>query len=383
MAGNSEEKKAISEKLQGFKRNIFQVLRRWGRRALPLAITLLNGFSATKAQEASPDDNLKNANNKEASLAKSQNKINENQLVVFDVETEINKRADWFVGNILKSAKKHLSALKNCRNKTFYVKKEFFDVVSPIRNLSGSTPYCITALNRCLIDANRMGGDLSEVLPNPHNKECYSANECNSFIKFLCNKGHGDCIDFGDIDFDKLEPGDIILTLRNRRGSRHAQFFEGKFNQKYYCISFNSDAIRELKNTRATVVHTRKIVEKEIKRNLERENLVNEDDGYVCVMPYKQAMRILSYLNTGRNKRNDLLISERLRSMSAIFNKQETDLPTDIIKLPPLEISKDDHITSENQNTPLAINNSRQKSSSRRQTAFNKGIMAQSRKGRI
>lgn len=223
--------------------------------------------------------------------------------VVYDIDAEVSKRADWFVSRFLEAAKRHLDNITSCGNKQAYVKQNFFDVVSPGRNLPGSTPYCITALNRALIDANDIGGDLTGVLPDPHSNECYAANECNAFAAFLRQKGFGDCIDNGKIDFSKLEPGDIILTPRDRKGSKHARQYLGKKDGVHYALNFNVDGIREFKNTSAVVIHMKKLTRKAILGNLERENLISSRSGpFDTILPMEQARRIQSFLYRGRNE---------------------------------------------------------------------------------
>ncbi|MBR1648452.1 MAG: hypothetical protein IJ689_02510 [Alphaproteobacteria bacterium] len=222
--------------------------------------------------------------------------------VVFDLDSEIDRRADWFVGKFLESARYHLNALEHTSNKKGYIKKNFFDVVSPHRNLPGSTPYCITALNRALIDANSISGDLDGILPNPNTNECYSANECNAFAQFLRSKGFGDCIDEGTIDFTTLEEGDILLTVRNKAGNRHARQYIGKRGGVHYCLNFNIDGIRELKNTSAIVIHIKQIARKAIIRNLERADLMPDMANYHNnIMPLFIARRLHNYLYRGRD----------------------------------------------------------------------------------
>ena len=220
--------------------------------------------------------------------------------VVFNINAEVEKRADWFISKFLESAKHHLEALQSCGNKTKYVKENFFDVVSPVRGLPGTTPYCITALNRALMDANSYGGDLSHVLPDPNSSECRYANGCNAFAEYLRQKGYKDCMESGRINYNNLEPGDIILTVRNSNGDRHARQYLGKTNGKHYCLNFNIDGIRELKNSTAIVIHMKKLTKKAIMQNLERENLINGDwENIDTILPIEQARQIKDYLSAG------------------------------------------------------------------------------------
>ena len=266
-------KKAFLVRLNKIKYYIrrFGIIKTAKKIILPTITMAVLNISNLSAQEPQTKNLQPSSNNR--SLAY-------NRKVMLNISDEIDKRADWFVNNFLLAAKKHLSALQNSQNKKDYVKCNFFDVVSPNRNLSGSTPYCITALNRALIDANNLGGDLNNVLPNPNSSECYSANECNAFAAFLRKKGFDDCIDEGRIKYDKLQPGDIILTIRNRSGNRHAQQYIGKKDGKHYCLSFNSDGIREFKHTTAIVIHMHQLTRKAIIKNMEKENLIAKDQGW-------------------------------------------------------------------------------------------------------
>ncbi len=295
-------KKAFWVRLNKIKYYIrrFGIIKTAKKLILPTVTVAALNVSNLNAQEQRPQQ-LSDRDNIET----VKNTLAHNRKVVFNLGNEIDARADWFVDNFLLAAQKHLDALQNSSNKKDYVKCNFFDIVSPRRNLPGSTPYCITALNRALIDANKIAGDLDNVLPNPNSSECYSANECNAFAAFLRKKGFGDCIDEGRIDFNKLQAGDIILTVRNRNGDRHAQQYIGKKNGSHYCLSFNSDGIRELKSSSAIVIHMHQLTRKAIIKNMQKENLIPQkvvlDD---VVLPLEQARRIQSYLLRGRENPN-------------------------------------------------------------------------------
>lgn len=252
---------------------------------------------------AQPQSNTKSDKTQTLTENVDKNLLAYNRKVVLDISSEIDGRAEWFVNNFLLAAQSHLDAIQKTRNKKAYIKQQFFDIVSPSRNLSGSTPYCITALNRALIDANKLGGDLDNVLPNPNTSECYAANECNAFAKFLRKKGFGDCIDEGRIKYNNLQPGDIVLTVRNRNGDRHAQQYIGKKNNTHYCLSFNSDGIRELKSTNAIVIHMHKLTRKAIIKNMKKKKLITNDSelGNI-VVSLEQARRIQDFLQQGREQ---------------------------------------------------------------------------------
>ena len=171
----------------------FGIIKAGEKFLLPTLTAMALNISNVQAQEHPEKTNAAVKDNIETSAFDFSETDNSNLLayrskVCFNINAEVDKRADWFISNFLEAAKKHLDRITHCGNKKAYVKKNFFDVVSPVRNLSGSTPYCITALNRALIDANNLGGDLNYVLPNPHSSECYAANECNAFAEFLQKK---------------------------------------------------------------------------------------------------------------------------------------------------------------------------------------------------
>lgn len=244
--------------------------------------------------------------------------------VVYDIDAEVTKRADWFISRFLEAAKTHLDNIMSCGNKQAYVKENFFDVVSPVRKLPGSTPYCITALNRALIDANDIGGDLTGVLPDPNSQECYAANECNAFAAFLRQKGFGDCIDNGTIDFSKLEPGDIILTPRDRKGNKHARQYLGQKDGVHYALNFNIDGIREFKNTSAVIIHMKKLTRKAILCNLEKARLISSRNGpFDTILPMDQARKIQNFLSRGRNNRNHEDTQSRYMASASAFPKRQ------------------------------------------------------------
>lgn len=51
--------------------------------------------------------------------------------VVFNINAEVERRADWFISKFLESAKYHLEALQSCGNKTKYVKENFLMLFLP------------------------------------------------------------------------------------------------------------------------------------------------------------------------------------------------------------------------------------------------------------
>ena len=288
----------------------FGIIKAGEKFLLPTLTAMALNISNVQAQEHPEKTNAAVKDNIETSAFDFSETDNSNLLayrskVCFNINAEVDKRADWFISNFLEAAKKHLDRITHCGNKKAYVKKNFFDVVSPVRNLSGSTPYCITALNRALIDANNLGGDLNYVLPNPHSSECYAANECNAFAEFLQKKGYGDCIESGAINYNKLTPGDIILTVRNHRGNRHARQYLGKIKGKHYCLNFNIDGIREFTNTSGIVIHMKKLTHKAILLNLEREKLIaSHEEQFDTIIPMEQARKIQDYLAKGRKDQN-------------------------------------------------------------------------------
>lgn len=337
---NNNQKKAVLARLNKMK----YYVRRYGllngsrKILLPTMTAMALNISNIQAQEPKertddfvkdvPETLLSGMTDKNSDLLAYESKV------VYDIDAEVTKRADWFVARFLEAAKKHLDNITNCSNKKAYVKENFFDVVSPVRNLPGSTPYCITALNRALIDANNIGGDLTGVLPNPNTSECYAANECNAFAAFLQKKGFGDCIDNGQIDFSKLEPGDIILTPRDRKGSKHARQYLGKKDGAHYALNFNIDGIREFKNTSAVVIHMKKLTRIAILRNLEKERLISSWTGpFDTILPMDQARKIQSFLSRGRNSH----IYEDTHSQYLALNP----LPVEDILKPSAEKSRD------------------------------------------
>lgn len=328
---NNNQKKAVLARLNKIRYYIrrFGVLDGSRKILLPTITAMALNISNIQAQEK---QSRNEASEREVPLLPTYGFPNDDSplmayesKVVYDIDAEVSKRADWFVARFLEAARKHLDNIMSCGNKQAYVKQNFFDVVSPGRNLPGSTPYCITALNRALIDANDIGGDLTGVLPDPHSKECYAANECNAFAAFLRQKGFGDCIDNGKIDFSKLEPGDIILTPRDRKGSKHARQYLGKKNGVHYALNFNIDGIRELKNTSAVVIHIKQLTRKAILGNLEREKLISSRTGpFDTILPMEQARRIQNFLYRGRNEPVYEDTHSHYLAFESVFHEQTT-----------------------------------------------------------
>ena len=196
-----------------------------------------------------------------------------NRMIEIDVDGEIAGRAEWFVNEFLEATSKHLKALKKATQngqKTKYVKNNFFDIVYPDGRLSGRNNYCITAINRALIDAN-VCGDLNNVLPE-YDSEGFNAVECRRFVSHLKQKGFGDCIRSGSINVRELEIGDIVMTPRGG-GRYHATTYIGNGKVR----SFNNDGEWNLQKRTGIVIKTREITEKAIKLELERQQLITPE----------------------------------------------------------------------------------------------------------
>ena len=245
------------------------------------------------------------------------------RMVEVNVDAEIADRAQWFVDEFVAATSKHLRAIKRAAargQKSSYVKNNFFDVVYPSGGLSGRNNYCITAINRALIDANEYG-DLNNVLPEYKSREGGQAVECRRFVNYLSQKGYGDCIKQGYINTRDLEVGDIVMTPRGG-GRYHATTYIGKGKVR----SFNNDGEWELKRQSGIVIKTRAMAEKAIKLDLERQKLITPRKAGKQVVPLQKAQKIMKILYNGRNmgnqmamlleqsNKNDLLLADNLTS---------------------------------------------------------------------
>lgn len=220
-----------------------------------------------------------------------------NRMVEVNLGAEIEDRADWFVDEFVKASSKHLAALKRATargQKTSYVKNNFFNIVYPSGHLSGRNNYCITAINRALIDAN-VFGDLDSALPE-YKSEGGNAVECRRFVSYLERKGYRDCIQRGTINVKNLEVGDIIMTPRGG-GRYHATIYIGDGIVR----SFNNDGEWMLKKRNGIVIKTKAIAEKAIARELEKQKLVSLQKGKLQVVPLQTAQKIMQFLYAGRN----------------------------------------------------------------------------------
>lgn len=181
--------------------------------------------------------------------------------------------------------------------KTKYVKNNFFDIVYPDGRLSGRNNYCITAINRALIDAN-VCGDLNNVLPE-YDSEGFNAVECRRFVSHLKQKGFGDCIRSGSINVRELEIGDIVMTPRGG-GRYHATTYIGNGKVR----SFNNDGEWNLQKRTGIVIKTREITEKAIKLELERQQLITPEKNGRQIIPLPKAQKMMQILYNGRDPRN-------------------------------------------------------------------------------
>ncbi len=223
------------------------------------------------------------------------------RLIEVDIQNEINQRADWLVDEYLKATSKHLKAIKKATangQKTAYVKNNFFNIVYPNGGLSGKNNYCITAINRALIDANRCG-DLNKVLPQ-YTTEGAQAVECNRFIAYLTRKGFGDCIRQGTINTADLEPGDIVMTPRGG-GYFHATTYIGNGKVR----SFNRDGEWALKKQSGIVIKLRHIAQKAILLELQNSRLIDIEKGNLQVISIQEAQKMMEFFYKGRKIDND------------------------------------------------------------------------------
>ena len=220
-----------------------------------------------------------------------------NRMVEVNLGQEIENRADWFVDEFVKASSKHLTALKKATargQKTSYVENNFFDIVYPSGHLSGRNNYCITAINRALIDAN-VFGDLNGALPE-YKSEGGNAVECRRFVSYLERKGYRDCIRHGAINIKNLQIGDIVMTPRGG-GRYHATIYIGNGVVR----SFNNDGEWLLKKRSGIVIKTKAIAEKAITQKLEKQKLVNLQKGKRQIVPLQKAQKIMQFLYAGRN----------------------------------------------------------------------------------
>lgn len=223
-----------------------------------------------------------------------------NRMIEIDVDGEIAGRAEWFVNEFLEATSKHLKALKKATQngqKTKYVKNNFFDIVYPDGRLSGRNNYCITAINRALIDANGCG-DLNNVLPE-YDSEGFNAVECRRFVSHLKQKGFGDCIRSGSINVRELEIGDIVMTPRGG-GRYHATTYIGNGKVR----SFNNDGEWNLQKRTGIVIKTKEITEKAIKLELEKQQLITPAKNGRQIIPLPKAQKMMQILYNGRDPRN-------------------------------------------------------------------------------
>lgn len=222
------------------------------------------------------------------------------RMIMIDIDNEVADRANWLIDEFLAASAKHLKALKTAtRNgqKTKYVKKNFFDIVYRNGHLSGRNNYCVTAINRALIDANACG-DLNNVLPE-YDSEGFNAVECRRFVNHLRQKGFDDCIKSGRFNIRELDAGDIVMTPRGG-GLYHATTYIGNGKVR----SFNNDGEWNLKKGTGIIIKTKEIAQKAIKQELERQKLIAPQTNGHQVIPLAKAQKIMQILYNGRNPDN-------------------------------------------------------------------------------
>lgn len=284
-SGNLQKKTRLA-----IRKNIYR-LRRKIAGYMAAAVISVSPFNAAGQENYAGKNNDSRPENQKNMLAYG-------RMVEIDISGEISRRADWVVDQFLDATKKHLQKIRQAKSKgskTRYVKNNFFDMVYPTGRLSGSNNYCITAINRALMDANTCG-DLNSALPN-YATEGGQAVECRRFVAYLEKRGFRDCISYGPISSSRLKPGDIVMTPRGG-GRYHAVTYIGNGMVR----SFNNDGEWPLKRKNTgIVISTRKIAEKSIRRQLEKDRLIDPQKGDKQIISLPNAQKLLQVLYSGRN----------------------------------------------------------------------------------
>lgn len=233
---------------------------------------------------------------------------NYERKVKIDIDKEVEKRADWIINEYLEASSNLLTQLKSIRDsnkKAKFIKENIFNQVSPRAGIPGTGDYCIAAINRSFrgVDSTALK-ELENFLPptDIKNRASEAAVRCIGFKEYLAQNGYNNFISsvsYNQIDFDKLNPGDIIMEPREE-WKKHATTYIGDGRVR----SFNVDSERRLsrKSGQYYIFDTKGIVKQAIYTELEKQNLVQKNDkGYQNTMALENASKLVQYLYQGRD----------------------------------------------------------------------------------
>lgn len=104
-----------------------------------------------------------------------------------DVDKEIEKRTDWFVGQYLKELNNQyegIIAAKKVRKKDAFIKENILDVVCDGKGSRGAN-YCIAAAMSAYFKVNQTAGDMDGILPEADNNGNTPSIYCPGFVSHM------------------------------------------------------------------------------------------------------------------------------------------------------------------------------------------------------
>lgn len=257
------------------------------------ALVVMTNQGAASGPEKGDDNNReRDLGTTELTVTDSFNSFVMNEV---DFENEINKRAEWFVGQYLDSLKVSLDEIKNLKKykeRKNYICENFFDRVYPAGRLKLDNYYCAAAAMSGLVSVNEKYGDLDNFIPDGNTKAGSAMVSCDDLPKYI-HKKYKDCIKeyiYGErgakktksgesFKIENLEPGDILVQKSdvNTSSGWHTVVYNGEGE----VISFNRDGIFKLqKNKPIKVIKMPNIIRREWQEKSRNYNLADRREAF-------------------------------------------------------------------------------------------------------
>ncbi|MBP5399719.1 MAG: hypothetical protein J6Y53_04815 [Alphaproteobacteria bacterium] len=231
-----------------------------------------------------------------------------------EVEKMVKERAHWLCEQYIEATDRRLAEIQSCNSteKTQYV-KDMFDRLGHGRIYD---KYCIVGQLNCLQDVCDSSGNLNDSYHNTTN--------CANFIANMKKNGYADCFSKNPKKED-IHPGDMIFTPRDKDGNYHVvsvkEVYQDEKGETHVIVnSFNSDGTKEFKgNGNYTVFNTEKYMEKALYKELEEQNLWQQEqdngqyiasNGDTRQMDAVKYAEMNTYLTRGMEPESDIQLAD-------------------------------------------------------------------------
>lgn len=272
-----------------------------------------------------------------------------------DVQTEIDKRVDWFVTEYVETLKAKQAELKamSYSKKLNYIKKNFFDRVFEAGRLVKGSNYCVAAAMGCLLDLNERTGDLDNFFPDGSTNAGSAMVSCPDLVKYV-QKNYKNCIKeyiYGSGSKLKTKSGEVYDPEGLTEGMVLVQESEVNTSSGWHTVvyigngqvlSFNNDRIYNLnKSKRTKVIDLPEIIRQEWKERVKEMPKENQEE----------MIAMLSELYIGREddflktlQADNLKLGNELFQFNPVANKTlfQSVGGKDVVDLSPKKVNKNE-----------------------------------------